>query len=717
MLDLDSFLFSGLCTCFVASWLATTAKGCRYPSDLLVAAGLAEAPYKKPKTRGRAGKKPKPRKTALAAAVDAVKKYTVAIKDFIPLADYIASRKPPITVPDSVAATINRVIQASQDTASSTTTVNHGPTLENLFASLKVYESAEDLEEPLPSPKPPRPPDSEDPEASPQPQVLYEAEPQTSDEDALAAYYMMINDLNIIRSRVGWIWSNYKLGVFDCATAAVATNSAIDLARNVIEEIQPVLKDHRLYELGSEFYTECCFAERHTLEEAVDTQLTSVTYDIANATYMNSYRLLESLLVLDLRHMPLFKHGIYGDYDPTKDRGRMSGLEKFTEDKIVLLEIFTDLVIVKRGVAEMDKTGQIPFDLVFAVQIFLDIHHELRDQASAPFEFMMEQVMFMSNSLQSHLDFHENLKKTDSWPASTDQELRELIKKMYQIKQDPIYKSKAKVCARQGMPVPDEMQPNVLLRYSPVLSGLMLFHFRLELEGMLHESWKDMELVYGVLGGPNLHVGDRPRSPEEYFTRFCLHMGITAAAFANPTMRRRSIGLHSRAGPRSTNPKTVAPLSHRFSNRYRRNIGNLDWTPEDLDDIASRSKYVELVGSLALALQAETMELSFPWLVMHRQCWWVLRGVREECDSLLRAKYTPAYMQRESELPWVVGYIFMAASGMEARVKDMRFLEKAAVAVDAAIAALPDLLIRVLSDKMRLPVRVGGPEPDSDDDE
>ncbi|KAL1873477.1 hypothetical protein Daus18300_003840 [Diaporthe australafricana] len=76
----------------VDSWLAITAKACGYPADLLTTVGLVK--------RKKHNKKV------------SQNKHVVAIKDFVPLAEFIAaSKKPAAAVPESFVDTINRVIK------------------------------------------------------------------------------------------------------------------------------------------------------------------------------------------------------------------------------------------------------------------------------------------------------------------------------------------------------------------------------------------------------------------------------------------------------------------------------------------------------------------------------------------------------------------------------------------------------------------------------
>jgi hypothetical protein len=79
--------------------------------------------------------------------------------------------------------------------------------LANMFAALEVYEPAELADSPsIPLERPATEKAGDD--------VVYEAEQQTSILDAINIYNMMWMDLQRIRQRIRWIWTNYQTGVF-----------------------------------------------------------------------------------------------------------------------------------------------------------------------------------------------------------------------------------------------------------------------------------------------------------------------------------------------------------------------------------------------------------------------------------------------------------------------------------------------------------------------
>lgn len=71
---------------------------------------------------------------------------------------------------------------------------------------------------------------------------------------------------------------------------------------------------------------------------------------------------------------------------------------------------------------------------------------------------------------------------------------------------------------------------------------------------------------------------------------------------------------------------------------------------------------MEFLEDLANALQAETLELTINYLRLHRFCWMLLRSVNGNCRTELLENYGGGYLEKENQLPFVVGYIFMTAT-------------------------------------------------------
>lgn len=303
----------------VASWLASTAKLCGCPANLLSTVG-ASAPdgggskrlkgkaRKEAKAKQAASQQPGSQSQPQRPAGKSGPKYTIAIKNFVPLAEFVAaSSQPLVSVPRAFTATLDRVIttrasfgdrlaehgtvpsresgqkhsyfvrvlQKVQEilkprtppTSTSTSTTAQAQDaaspasagvgglggLGGQFASLTVYEPSEDF---LNAPDIPRPAPVQNDDSA-----TYEAEPLMDLEETLFAYALMIDDLIKIRAKVGWIWANLAGGAFDLAAAAVATNTACDLARNLMEDMCPMFKAHGgAINIAQKFYLMQCVA-------------------------------------------------------------------------------------------------------------------------------------------------------------------------------------------------------------------------------------------------------------------------------------------------------------------------------------------------------------------------------------------------------------------------------------------------------------------------
>ncbi|KAM7199129.1 hypothetical protein V8F33_004604 [Rhypophila sp. PSN 637] len=221
-------------TNFIASWLATTARACGYPADLLSNPGHAEPKPKSGRLKGKARTNARNKPTTKTTS----SKHIVALSDFLPLSNHIAnSTKPRVRVPDVFSTIISRVIavrtgfggrmeehgverdpakdkdhqffvsvlEAVRDTlrprmsestnaaeaaAGAAVDIKKDQTC-NRFEFLSVYEPSQAfLDAPAVS----------QPQAQSKDDIIYEAEPQTSAEDIFFAFVLLMDDLKKIRA-------------------------------------------------------------------------------------------------------------------------------------------------------------------------------------------------------------------------------------------------------------------------------------------------------------------------------------------------------------------------------------------------------------------------------------------------------------------------------------------------------------------------------------
>lgn len=154
----------------------------------------------------------------------------------------------------------------------------------------------------------------------------------------------------------------------------------------------------------------------------------------------------------------------------------------------------------------------------------------------------------MRNDLKSHLTFHKNL-KIQTWSATNEKILKNTEKMIAWLGEDPIHQVKVKEYGKNGMPLAPDAQKYYLLTQSPVLAGLVLYHYRiltyeigitvanawgsityshhlynaLQREGLMRVSWPDMDIITSQLGESSFYVGGGdeavPKSPTAYFRR------------------------------------------------------------------------------------------------------------------------------------------------------------------------------------------------------
>lgn len=155
---------------------------------------------------------------------------------------------------------------------------------------------------------------------------------------------------------------------------------------------------------------------------------------------MIPYRVLSSIVDgLGPPHLlPFFYDEASGTFDPNLDRDRVSMEDKSKQDKVMIMEFFTDLMTVVRcipnfpvhdecirGMEELDRTRQIPMYLAFATQIFLDIYHILGDRVYSAYEWCMSQMRLMDEDLRLHQEFYAKF-RTKTLPASSEKTLKAL---------------------------------------------------------------------------------------------------------------------------------------------------------------------------------------------------------------------------------------------------------------------------------------------------
>ena len=102
-----------------------------------------------------------------------------------------------------------------------------------------------------------------------------------------------------------------------------------------------------------------------------------------------------------------------------------------------------------------------------------------------------------------------------------------------------------------------------------------------------------------------------------------------------------------------------------------------------------------LLEQLFAAVSRETAALGFDYFGLHRRCWQLLRRLRPDLDADFRRRIGgQSYVERESQLPHIVGYCLMIGAGGHRSAAEPRpppstapLLVKAARTIDGFLAA------------------------------
>ncbi|KZF22043.1 hypothetical protein L228DRAFT_239065 [Xylona heveae TC161] len=750
----------------VASWLATTAKKLGCTVDLLVKSPEGEQKHQQKQPTGRlkgrvrkaAPEASHPPETERSSPSSKAPARLIAIQDFVRLAEYIANHNSPaVTVPEYFVRSITRAIavrrshgelvfhkdkrsdqkhtffisilervsdilrsQIPSDLKQPPSSPTADASSTNAFDVLGVQEpSRQFLQAPNVSPTP----------VQQLPDLNYEAERFDDAEEAFLAFTLLLTDYSNLRSVISQTWEGYRQGLY-----------FLDLCSRLGED--------------------------QDTKEYPDDEMNFRIYESSQTFMLPTYQILRGFIdMLEPDYLPEYKPGFCGKYDPVSDRSKKTAREKFREDKILLMEILPEFCMIclglvgdvtedglTRGLRTAFKTKKISLSLLLSTQVYLDIHHILRDGVSRGFDDLQKVGRVIGKSIELTLKFHESL-RIMNWPRSNDKAFEGLQLQIHDwVKNDAMMEAKRRVGRLSG----DAFQ---LLRSHPLFCGLYAYNLKAryqeisivfvnawgsilytchlynaaQQEKLLQKEWKDMEMFMHL--HRNVFVGSKPDNPEDYLRRFSLSMGYSATAFAK-SKRSRELQA-SKRGPKCI--EELAPVAQMFKGRYCYDLGQMDLTKDDLEKIVSKSKWkqdeisegvyqlsldetakenratttpqrqltlTELLEHLRNALVGETLELNFDHLFLHRLCWTLLRSINESCREQLQAIYGSGYLGVESQLPFIVGYIFMAATNTKklgellvhkkSDVVTSKLLVAAAARMDGYIAQIGTAVIKFM---------------------
>ncbi|KAK4501974.1 hypothetical protein PRZ48_007784 [Zasmidium cellare] len=550
----------------------------------------------------------------------------------------------------------------------------------------------------------------------------YEME-EEEDGDDFFVFVTFMNDMNDIRSRLMRVWADYRCGKLDLMSAAITTDTAFNMMKRNSSELLESYPEGLNYEDMLTFLLECMLE----LGEAND--------GFADWTCAHTFTMLEDYAsILPTNKLPALKPGHYGVYDPKKDRAKMSTRERETEDLIIIMDIlpeFTKIASIgcdipaedelTAGMRKMMNARSIealPLYAVFAMQVFLDIHHVLREDVIRPFEQMQATGKRLVATIDDYFRFSRG-RHIETWPPYNDDLLRRLRALAIHYTQKDVYGTLfTSIYEDMGA----ALRPFFFLKNHPVLCGLWTYHMNTQLQELgitlcnawgsviypahfynaarqsasLESDWKDMDYIIALHSPQRLFVGAPPTQPREYLKRFMLALGVSATNFArNRRTGGRSLIVESKKGPRGL--KTTTPVKDIFHNRYglgetaKLSTANLiamlsvaskaertNQPSVDLQalsqDLATQKQYspLQILDIVREGVAGEELHLIFDYFGLHQRCWKMLRTVQTHLHADLVKHFGEMYMEEEAQLPFVIGNLFEVVWGSDRIMEALR---------------------------------------------
>ncbi|KAK1613492.1 hypothetical protein BDP81DRAFT_336918 [Colletotrichum phormii] len=745
----------------VSSWLATTAMSSGYPRPLSEppAKATSSVPTSE-RLKGKARKEAKKQPAIKPAQVseETTPKHIIAIKDFLPLAQFVSGKLPDsIKVPESFMSSLNRVIEtrkrfssmlggirrfkdyrgdnkhaffvtvlervrdafksqadafdvsAMQDATrgvekSLPKGAKHVDGPKNMLAILDVYEPSKDF---LAAP---------DVEREAKAPEVYMAEEDDSDTAALFMYTAYLKDLGRLRKEILQLWAEYKSGDRDLAAVSIATNTALQLARNMEQEIAPSME-----KLGGAmiviqmFYEAACAAQgQDPLDKQWGEDLNFNCYDDASDLYFTTLSLLYAFSNTN-PDIPNYsgKFGWYND----KKRGT-SARERWAEDKAALLEVFADQTMLfqllrgspvhdefTKGLKALLDRGKLEVWLCFSAQVYLDILKSLGPSVRNGERDFQRSLQPIAASVKEALRIRSNRE------ATVKENMGDLHKLaiLWGPGKDPF--NAIRIASRL------KSRASNFLEHHPMYCGLFLHYVRtlfhrvgaeyaakpgnvlhgiqlyqaLQQEGFLQDSdkWDALDSMMEQQGGTAFFVGDPPVDPDAYFKNFELSKGVSAAQWIQKRNKPNSNRfMTSKAGirimkfngvcscsfapmvldnsdPRGLNAVVIDQILERSGWLDKANI---DGSPTDTEKSKQKHRALlpsELVRQVALAVHDEVPELTLDYFHTDHLCKAVLKRVREKVDVKNGGSIESSQLRalQEDNPGNTVGIVFAAVVG------------------------------------------------------
>ncbi|KAL6407652.1 hypothetical protein AUP68_08673 [Ilyonectria robusta] len=205
----------------------------------------------------------------------------------------------------------------------------------NMFDVLKVYTPSEVFLNAL------------DVAAKPATDLKYTAEQGESAEDAFFALFALLGDYSRLRQEIKSLWADYQANCLDLAAAAVATNTAFELARSMEDEVMPIVNKHGGADsiLTSSFVELCVLSGINALgNKQPGDSYNLKAYNLAQACLINTTSILNSYAKGNSGDLIITNYnGKFVWYDEELGAKGQTNCVKWDQDKTAMMEVLPDL--------------------------------------------------------------------------------------------------------------------------------------------------------------------------------------------------------------------------------------------------------------------------------------------------------------------------------------------------------------------------------------
>lgn len=349
--------------------------------------------------------------------------------------------------------------------------------------------------------------------------IRYELEPQDDEVEWLFAIDSFYNDMHELRRFLGTIWARYREGELDLGLVAVTTNIALDLVRaeDEFEDETPLPKfiakaDTKETAADSNYYYDYLCAQMCSEIPFNDILGENLTRHERWRFALESFHLPRDTLkcLWDTyrtdKNIIAFRPDLMSSYiyDLKADRSKMAPRELYESDIALTMDFMivrgpsstvrdvhsssNDEFTVGFWLLMHENDAKIRTWLVFATQVYLDIHHILQDQAEKPFQDWYDYSARTFAILSEHYPFDVDwkLQQRRDFPSE------KIIKETRSGIKEWILEDKMLKLIRKGLgefrrscpPVenPSLWKPYELYKMHPLLCGTCMYGYQLTMD-------------------------------------------------------------------------------------------------------------------------------------------------------------------------------------------------------------------------------------------